>query len=1323
VTTSVKAQLDERPNIVMIVVDDMSYSDLDFYGGEIETPTLSSLADEGVLFTNFHAGSICSPSRAMFNTGVDSHRGGMGAMLEQLAPNQVGRPGYEGYLNDRVVTTASLLKDAGYNTYMAGKWHLGGAEGQQAGKLPGQRGFERNFALLDGAGGFYSNLGLDGTYGCVRFVEDDQPIKLPLNAPYYQCEEQPSEPPKIDQRVITQLPDNPEQDDFYITEYITEKVLEYVEEDKEDGKPFFAFVSYTAPHYPLQVPKEYITQENIDLYMKGWDELQKDRFQNMKEMGIITADIETPPTWPAILDPDDETKIITVDRWEFLTEEEQLQEATERAVYAGMLKYVDEQVQRIIDKLKELGEYKNTIIIFFSDNGGDAHDKDTLPFMIKWFEEIGVDNDNLDNLGGPLSWLTLTPGWTQLGMTPFWGEKATQTEGGTRAAFFVHYPKLNLNKQNINHAFISVLDLTPTILDYADVEHPGINYKGRFVFPMDGKSMRPIWEGWQTDIYRDNEPIAFEVKGKPNDNKSLYLGDYKIVTQVAPWGDGTWKLFNLTTDPAEQNDLSAQEPEKKAKMLAMYEEYEAEIGLVPAGPRDESFEPTPQTFKRPDSRLTLHADNVDNLPEMSGIYEGVPFERDQYVTVFKAGGEITAHVVWGQDENGKEVLHAFKTEEEVLTNLDKVTAKTLKKNTIKDISQFPIVFDGILFSPDEYNTYFDQGLQIDMYLALEQRFGYPVVHAFLNKGQLTEFYKTAQDKRCQSVLGNNVKEKTNSPLKVDVYWSGETGTSVSSLLIQGKDEAILVGAQNRLSEGKKVADWIEKSGKQLKKIFISHAHPNRSMGIQAILDKFPGTPVYATMDVIEDIRLLGETNLIETQNQFGDDAPSDFIVPEPYERDYLVIEGQCVEIMPFSKVDGMQSYTALYIHSTQTLFSADIATRGGHSVMTVDGPLYQNWLNVIEKLKAKKPKQVITGHAASAFQADRGPEVFDETLDYIKTYTRIVSESATKEEAQAAIQAKYPDYDTLPGILAASLAGSYPSDEGESGEDAGDSDSEDSGEDAGDSGDSGEDAGDSGEEDTSSQLKTTVYVADPNGFVTSTLIEGTEEAILVDTQFSAENAQDVVKMIEDSGKKLNAIWITHAHPDHFVGLEALLEQYPNTPVYSTTEVVDSINQRIPSWQEQFGLSDDLTVPEVLDGSLELDGESIEIKLFAQGDTENSTAVYVPSLETLIASDLLYCGVHAWNVETNAESRSGWINSLNQIKEMNPKYVIPGHKYPATLDNDPACVDSTIEYLEKFSEVVEAEETAEDAIAAMLKIYPDYEMAGILQMSMQNQYEN
>ncbi|EDN70267.1 arylsulfatase [Beggiatoa sp. PS] len=1055
VTTSVTAQTssvfdDERPNFVLILLDDMGYSDLGVFGnrwedeetGENVTPTpfLDSLANEGVLLTNFHSGSICSPSRGMINTGVDNHRMGMATMIETLTDNQRGEPGYEGYLNDRVLPVARILQDSGYHTYMVGKWHLGGAEGASAGKLPGTKGFEKNYALLDGAGDFYSNRGISNKAQCVKYVENDDAVEELPNAPHYTCSEE--EIGGRDVREIIEFPDNPipaspEEGGFYATKFFTDKVMEFIDSDKDDGQPFFAFISYTAPHYPLQVPAEY-RDKYIDRFMKGWDEIRTERFEKVKEL-LEKPNLVFPEHWPEP-EPDG------VQPWDSLTDKEKRQEATEAAIYVGMLDYLDEQVQRLVNHLKEIGEYEDTMIIFLSDNGGDAHDKDQVKRFQDWFVEINVDNDvDTGDLGGPLSWPTLGAGWAQIGMTPFWGQKTTQAEGGTRAAFFVHYPKINPGNDfefgteplvpnlkenqyqagNHTHAFVSVLDITPTILDYADIEHPGMSYNDRFIFPLDGKSMRPIWEGWQSNgIYRDNEAVAFEVKGLPD--QALYLGDWKILKLQEPWGDKTWKLYNLADDPTELNDLSAdpEQSERLAQMIAMYDEFEKDVRVMAAKAEDQNPEiaASRQKFTRPDTRIKLHADNVDSIPELAGIYEGVTFQRDEYVTSFKAGTEITAHVVWGQSDQGEEIFYAFKTEEEVLNNLHKITSKTLNKKSIKSLSQLPMVFDGIFFRPDEYMTYFDLGLAIDLFLAVEQRYGYPVVHAFLSKNKLVDFYEAAQDKRCASMSQSAyiVAEKTASPLKVEVYLSPtEISSYVNSMLIYGETDAILVGSQNSLGEGRNVAEWIKEvaPGRELKTIWVSHAHPNRYFGVDAILESFPNAQVYATPGVVQEIREYGPGNLPQAQNKYGvDDAPERIFVPDVYRKDYLTVEGECIEIMKFSEIDGMKNYTALYMPGNQTIFVADIATRGGHALMAIGEPPYQSWLDAIDMIKTMKPEQVITGNAAPAFENDRGIEVLDETRTYIETFTSIVNETATMEEAKTTLEAKYSDY-ILPDIL------------------------------------------------------------------------------------------------------------------------------------------------------------------------------------------------------------------------------------------------------------------------------------------------------------------
>jgi arylsulfatase A-like enzyme/glyoxylase-like metal-dependent hydrolase (beta-lactamase superfamily II) len=1611
VATSVKAQIDERPNIVMIVADDMGYSDMGAYGGVIETPNLDSLTTEGIQFTNFHAGSICSPSRSMFTTGVDNHRAGMGAMIEQMSANQQGHPGYEGYLNDRVVTVATVLKDAGYHTYMVGKWHLGGAEGPEAGRLPGERGFERNFALLNGAGDYYSNRGTTNLEQCVHYVFDDQPmddlngidetLDIALDGapdldleevPYYICEEEASGTRVL--ATITDMPDDVNSGNFYSTEFLNYQMIDFIEEDRSDGKPFFAFISYSTPHWPLQVPREYIDKYlEAGTFDQGWDVMREERFNQMQELGIISADLkfEDIPKWP-----EEENGGARV--WDEVAPEEQQTEIVKMAAYAGTIDYMDEQIGQFIQYLKDVGEYDNTIIVFFADNGGDAHDRDNLPRYQPWFDDIKVNNQD-DNIGNPDSFVTLDAGWTQVNMTPFWGGKASQAEGGVRAAFIVHFPKKIAPARS--NAFFSVLDLAPTFLDYANTEHPGMNYDGQFIFPMDGKSLRPILEGWQSDIYRDNEHTCFEVTGKVD--KSCYLGDWKILKAPPPWGeknaeeaDDEWRLYNLAVDPGETNNLAKTETDKLDELVAIYEEFEKDVGFVKFSNEREDTAPPPQSFKRPDSRITLHGDNIGNIPELPGIHEGITYQREEYVTSFEAGGEITGHVVWGVDDNDNETLYVFKTEEEVLTNLDKVSAKTLDRRQMRTLSQLPMVFEGILFSPDEYMTYFNQGLEIDMYLAVEQRYGYPVLQAFLTKDQLSDFYLDAQDKRCGSTLGASVIEKTDAPLEVDVYLSSRAGTYVTSVLIQGENDAILIGGQYLLSEAQNVVDWVEESGKTLKAIWITHGQPNRYLGLPALAEAFPDVPIYARADVIEYIRKTVEPILEDAKERFGDDMADAPVFPEPYAQKYLTVEGQCIEIMDFENIDGVATHTALYISSTKTLFASDIATKQEHVFLTANHAPYTEWREAIAMLKAMQPQRVITGHTKPEYKDDSGISVFDETLEYMDTFTRILGSANSLDEVDVAIKAAYPDYE-LGGITALALStyantptkeacstttpletdvylssaeGTYVTSaliSGENGailvggqnitseaekvvewvnesgktlesiwithaqpnryiglkaitdsfpdvpvyarqgvadtietvgqtkleeaeadyfgdvpdgivtpqvyykdnlvlegqcveiidlenvdgvsgkasytalhipstktlyaadivvkaghvampkslapyttwrnqiadlkamdfeqvipghinpDNEGDYDpgvfdetleyldtvegifaststaeeaqaaiqdaykdyilpgvlglvvssyyppaSDSSGSETSDSSEqTNSETSDSSEQpnDVKEKVIETEFYLSPIS-VGSTLITGETEAILVDGQMLLSDGEKVAQMIKDSGKNLKAIWITHGHPDHYFGTSAILEKFPGTPVYSTEDVVNAIENNkdasLASLKAGFGddVADEPVVPEVFqDQTLEIDGQTIEILTFSQGDTEQTTALHIPDQQTIIAADILYCGVHAFVVEaTTSEARNAWIDTIEQLKDLNPTTVIPGHKTPE-LDNSPACLDEMIEYLQKFEQVVSTETTAEDAIAAMQEEYPNHGAVNMLESSMQANYSD
>ncbi len=520
----------DRPNIVVILADDMGYSDLRMYGGEVPTPNIEALAKSGTMLTNFHAMPSCSPSRATLLSGVDNHKSGLGTMKESLKPYQQGKPGYEGDLNNRVVSIATLFKDGGYNTYMVGKWHLGA----QSPYLPSDRGFEQSFALLDGEANHFT----------------EKPIS-PNRLPQYRSN-----------GAVAHLPK-----DFYSTDFYTNKLIEFIDRDRQEGKPFFAYTAYTSPHLPFQVQQKYI-QKYVGKYDMGWDKLREQRFERQKQLGVIPGNLQLPPRIPG------------VPAWNELTPEQQRYESKRFAIYAGMTENLDDNIGRLIDHLKQIGEYDNTIFLFFSDNGPEGVDRKAK--SQQWVQEAGYNN-SLDNMGNSDSLISVNPGWAQVSATPFLGYKEHLSEGGIREPAFFSYPGA-IKSGSKSDALLFERDIMPTLLDFAKVEHPGESYQGNPVFKLDGRSIRPLLEGKVSRIYGENDPVGFELTLNSADS-ALYLGDWKILKiSEPPFGDGQWKLFNLRQDPRELNDLSKQEPERLAAMIFLYKQYEQANGVISPQP-------------------------------------------------------------------------------------------------------------------------------------------------------------------------------------------------------------------------------------------------------------------------------------------------------------------------------------------------------------------------------------------------------------------------------------------------------------------------------------------------------------------------------------------------------------------------------------------------------------------------------------------------------------------------------------------------------------------------------------------------------------------
>ena len=517
--------IEDKPNVILLLADDLAFSDLEIYGGEIETPNLNLLAREGVSFTHFHSSAMCSPSRAMLLTGVDQHKNGYGSMGEYLAEHQRGKPGYEGYLNDQVVTVANVLSHAGFNTYMTGKWHLGSRY------LPSDRGFDHTFILLHGAGSHFNNTGYASTQPTVDYYRNGNITKLP--------------------------------DDFYSSNNYTNEMIKFIEEDRGSNKPFFGYLGYSAPHFPLHAPSDLI-DKYIDRYLLGWDAVREERHKQMKSLGIIHEDAvmaERPERVPP---------------WEQLTLTEKRYQAKKMAVYAAMVDNLDQNIGRLINYLKSIGEYENTVFFFLSDNGPEAVDFTTYPILpaaTDWIEET-FDN-SYENLGKDGSYIYYGERWAHVGAAAHSFHKTVVSQGGINVPLIISYKK-ELPQNIIASEFSSIVDITPTILDLVDVPHPGNEFSGRVVHEMDGHSILPYLLGDNATIYPPNLGNGFELFG----HNAFISGQWKIRRLQEPYGDFTWGLYNIRRDPAELRNLATQNPEKFQEMLSLYSDYESINGVI-----------------------------------------------------------------------------------------------------------------------------------------------------------------------------------------------------------------------------------------------------------------------------------------------------------------------------------------------------------------------------------------------------------------------------------------------------------------------------------------------------------------------------------------------------------------------------------------------------------------------------------------------------------------------------------------------------------------------------------------------------------------------
>jgi len=522
------------PNILLIVADDLGYSDLGSYGGEISTPTLDQLARDGLQFTNMYAAPTCSITRSMLMSGTDNHLVGLGTMAEALQPFQRGKPGYEGFLNPRAYSIAELLKKGGYSTSMVGKWHLG-LEPDQG---PDQRGFEQSFTLLEGGASHFKPSTVEpAKIEQVHYRENGKAVTLP--------------------------------EDFYSSDFYTDKLISYLQNSKKAGKPFFAYAAYTSPHWPLQAPREYLDKYQ-GRFDQGYDSVRMARIERMKKLGLMASDGQ--PAQPIPVNP-------KLPGWQQLSPEQQRVEARKMEIYAAMVDNLDHNIGRLIEYLRQSGQYDNTLIVFMSDNGaaGENHTQ---------FYPPGTHTDNsYANLGRPGSQIDYGLRWAEVSAAPFHLFKGTTAEGGISVPAIIRLPG-TLQRQGVERGVARVDDLAPTFLQLAKIAVPEEAPSDTSKHPITGLSMLPMLAGKGSPHSHDN--LAGELFG----NAYYREGDLKLLGMRPQAGFGEspqplqWQLFDISKDRGETTDLAAAQPETLQRLKAAWLKYAHQVGVVFAGPEN-----------------------------------------------------------------------------------------------------------------------------------------------------------------------------------------------------------------------------------------------------------------------------------------------------------------------------------------------------------------------------------------------------------------------------------------------------------------------------------------------------------------------------------------------------------------------------------------------------------------------------------------------------------------------------------------------------------------------------------------------------------------
>ncbi|GAB5552718.1 MAG: arylsulfatase [Saprospiraceae bacterium] len=514
-TPSIEKKQSQQPNILLIMADDMGYSDLACYGGEINTPNLDRLAREGLRFTQFYNSARCCPTRASLLTGLSPHLAGMGGMVGNRPADSTHS--YQGYLNEQCVTIAEVLRPAGYRNYIVGKWHVG--EFQPI--FPLDRGFDQYYGLISGAMNYWNIHKGKRAQIHRQFVDGNSNINDQVS------------------------------DGFYATSAYTQKAISYLDDhfSNHQDQPFFMYLAHQAPHWPLHAPDSMIAKYR-GKYKNGWSQLREARYQRMQDLGIITSQ--------QVLSPLDEE---TAD-WEQLSAGQKDTMDLKMAIYAAMVDLMDQSIGQVIQKLEANEELDNTLIVFLSDNGA-SHEEGPLGHNFR--------PDLKGNIGSENSYYSYGSSWANASNTPYRKFKSYTYEGGFATPMIVRWGDQIPNPNGLNAAVGHITDLMPTFIDVSGASYPSV-VNEQAIHPLEGKSLSAVFKGEKTQVRTEKEVLIWEHQG----NKAVRMGKWKLVKTK---GIPAWKLFDLEKDRSELNDLAEQFPEVTTNLAGQYQDWAQKVGV------------------------------------------------------------------------------------------------------------------------------------------------------------------------------------------------------------------------------------------------------------------------------------------------------------------------------------------------------------------------------------------------------------------------------------------------------------------------------------------------------------------------------------------------------------------------------------------------------------------------------------------------------------------------------------------------------------------------------------------------------------------------